>query len=675
MLHTYSYFTSNHSFYIYVMNGKNIVFRLMFLFCLSLFLAGKVDNIEYPKKETDLKSTVSVKSDFKELKSWNCELLNACDDKLGFDAILTLHQRLDDDADGNIDIVESDEFFRDELNYKSGYERQKRFHRNDKHISVDELWLTWKSSEVHNWTVEETIQWLVSYVDLPQYAGNFKENSIDGTSLPRLAVNNMHFLSNLGIKDPIHKHKISLKAMDVVLFGPPRNNKYFKDVILALSIVLATVGCWFAYAQHKKSQSHLRKTMKDLESLQRAEESLRTLQEELDKAKLEQERATTEKRDLERRLQDEKTIVKLTRQDSSGNLDGSQTKIQKLEQELRDVIEDLRCAERALHAKNWMPSPTLQHWLQLTHELELQHYNEKKAAAEKQLIAAKEGCEKLRKKRTSFMGAFRVAHSSAINDVDNRILQARTALSEVTKDLQERLSRWKEIEMLCGFPIVNNPGIRQLEAILGTSMSVTTPTSVTPRVARRNSEGNITDDETLSVLETGVSAIQHLVHNSATLFLAPLPSTHLSNFPSFNNCPSRSSPCQDDTFSLYQSGYLSFAQCDQSTDDGSITNIPIFCNQRSGYNIHLGSLRSIPSADLKTVASSNAILQRSNAFHYDPADIFEKERIQCSRENNLIGSGRPIFTVGESKDSGSQSFESMSRLHSQENNQDGSHMS
>ncbi|KAF8790598.1 Stromal interaction molecule like protein [Argiope bruennichi] len=574
--------------------------------------------------------------DINEIKSencWNCELLNACDDKLGFDAILTLHQRLDDDADGNIDIVESDEFFRDELNYKSGYERQKRFHRNDKHISVDELWLTWKSSEVHNWTVEETIQWLVSYVDLPQYAGNFKENSIDGTSLPRLAVNNMHFLSNLGIKDPIHKHKISLKAMDVVLFGPPRK------------------------------------------SLQRAEESLRTLQEELDKAKLEQERATTEKRDLERRLQDEKTIVKLTRQDSSGNLDGSQTKIQKLEQELRDVIEDLRCAERALHAKNWMPSPTLQHWLQLTHELELQHYNEKKAAAEKQLIAAKEGCEKLRKKRTSFMGAFRVAHSSAINDVDNRILQARTALSEVTKDLQERLSRWKEIEMLCGFPIVNNPGIRQLEAILGTSMSVTTPTSVTPRVARRNSEGNITDDETLSVLETGVSAIQHLVHNSATLFLAPLPSTHLSNFPSFNNCPSRSSPCQDDTFSLYQSGYLSFAQCDQSTDDGSITNIPIFCNQRSGYNIHLGSLRSIPSADLKTVASSNAILQRSNAFHYDPADIFEKERIQCSRENNLIGSGRPIFTVGESKDSGSQSFESMSRLHSQENNQDGSHMS
>lgn len=41
----------------------------------------------------------------------------------------------------------------------------------------------------------------------------------------RLAVNNMHYLSNiLGVKDPIHKQKIALKAMDVVLFGPPKGN-------------------------------------------------------------------------------------------------------------------------------------------------------------------------------------------------------------------------------------------------------------------------------------------------------------------------------------------------------------------------------------------------------------------------------------------------------------------
>lgn len=51
--------------------------------------------------------------------------------------------------------------------------------------------------------------------------GNFVINKTLSTS--RLAVNNMHYVSNvLGIKDPIHKQKIALKAMDVVLFGPPR---------------------------------------------------------------------------------------------------------------------------------------------------------------------------------------------------------------------------------------------------------------------------------------------------------------------------------------------------------------------------------------------------------------------------------------------------------------------
>lgn len=57
----------------------------------------------------------------------------------------------------------------------------------------------------------------------------FSNNSIEKFSILfakyhfRLAVHNMHYVSNvLGIRDPIHKQKIALKAMDVVLFGPPR---------------------------------------------------------------------------------------------------------------------------------------------------------------------------------------------------------------------------------------------------------------------------------------------------------------------------------------------------------------------------------------------------------------------------------------------------------------------
>lgn len=76
-------------------------------------------------------------------------------------------------------------FLRDELQYEDGYERQKAFHGDDKHISVDELWRAWIRSEVHNWTSEETVEWLVNQVELPQYVQIFQQNAIDGSSLPR----------------------------------------------------------------------------------------------------------------------------------------------------------------------------------------------------------------------------------------------------------------------------------------------------------------------------------------------------------------------------------------------------------------------------------------------------------------------------------------------------------
>ncbi|KAJ4451133.1 hypothetical protein ANN_02573 [Periplaneta americana] len=73
----------------------------------------------------------------------------ASQDRIGLEAIKSLHRQLDDDANGNVDLSESDEFLREELKYEEGYERrQKAFHRNDdKHISVRELWEAWIRSE------------------------------------------------------------------------------------------------------------------------------------------------------------------------------------------------------------------------------------------------------------------------------------------------------------------------------------------------------------------------------------------------------------------------------------------------------------------------------------------------------------------------------------------------
>ncbi|UYV75490.1 hypothetical protein LAZ67_13000394 [Cordylochernes scorpioides] len=175
--------------------------------------------------------------------------------------------------------------------------------------------------------------------------------------------------------------------------------------------------------------------------------------------------------------------------------DGADPRVPQLERRLQEARAELARAERLLATRSWAAPVELQRWLQITHELELQHYNMKKLSAERQLAAAKEGvslllllswlpcaewrtvqCEKLRRKRSSLMEAFRIAHGSSIDDIDHQILQAKAALCEVTKDLQERMVRWKKIESLCGFPIVQNPG-------LGTLMEHSTKNGTGPRVS------------------------------------------------------------------------------------------------------------------------------------------------------------------------------------------------
>uniref|UniRef100_S4PEY0 Stromal interaction molecule 1 n=1 Tax=Pararge aegeria TaxID=116150 RepID=S4PEY0_9NEOP len=127
---------------------------------------------------------------------------------------------------------------------------------------------------------------------------------------------------------------------------------------------------------------------------------------------------------------------------------------------------ELRRAEGELEDRCWAPPPGLQQWLQLTHEVENRSYLRKKQQADMQLQQARDACEKLRKKRSSLVGAFVSTHGKSIDDVDRSIVEARTALNEVTQELQERMHRWKQIERLCGFNIINNNGLQFLESTL-----------------------------------------------------------------------------------------------------------------------------------------------------------------------------------------------------------------
>ncbi|XP_073719295.1 stromal interaction molecule 1a isoform X5 [Misgurnus anguillicaudatus] len=392
---------------------------------------------------------------------------------LSFEAIRSIHKQMDDDANGNVDVLETDGFLREDLNYHDPKAKHNSFHGDDQFISVEDLWNTWKSSKVYNWTVNEVVDWLIGYVKLSQYAETFCKMNFNGTSMPRLAVKNVTLTQTvLKILDRSHVQKLQLKALDTVLFGaPPMNgHNHLKDFMLVVSIVIGMGGCWFAYIQNRHSKDHMKKMMKDLESLQRAEQSLHDLQQKLQIAQEEHRSVEVEKVNLEQKLRDEINAAKQEAQRLKELREGTGNELSRqkyAEEELEQVRMALKKAEKELESRScWSPPEALQKWLQLTHEVEVQYYNIKKQNAERQLQIAKEGAEKIKKKRSTLFGTFQVAHSSSLDDVDHKILAAKQALGEVTAALRERLHRWQQIEILTGFTVVNNPGLPSLASAL-----------------------------------------------------------------------------------------------------------------------------------------------------------------------------------------------------------------
>ncbi|XP_061733314.1 stromal interaction molecule 1a isoform X6 [Nerophis ophidion] len=351
---------------------------------------------------------------------------------LSYEAIRSIHKQMDDDKNGNVDVVETDGFLREDLNYHDPKAKHNSFHGDDQFISVEDLWKTWKSSEVYNWTVDEVVEWLITYVELPQYVEAFRKMSFNGSTMPRLAVkNNTLTHTILKILDRSHVQKLQLKSLDTVLFGAPLMNRHnhLKDLALVVSIVIGMGGCWFAYIQNRYSKDHMKRMMKDLEGLQRAEQSLHDLQKKLQIAQDHHRTVEVEKVNLEQKLRDEISTAKQEAQRLRDLREGTENELSRqkyAEEELEQVRMALKKAEKELESRSsWSPPDSLQKWLQLTHEVEVQYYNIKKQNAERQLLVAKEGAEKIKKKRNTLFGTFHVAHSSSLDDVDHKILAAK----------------------------------------------------------------------------------------------------------------------------------------------------------------------------------------------------------------------------------------------------------
>ncbi|XP_066988448.1 stromal interaction molecule homolog isoform X4 [Macrobrachium rosenbergii] len=370
-----------------------------------------------------------------------------------YEAIKTLHSQLDDDRSGDIDVTESVDFLKEELQYAKGYEkRQKVFHyNNDQYISVRELWTIWKKSEVHNWTVEQTVAWLAETVELKQYAQKFYENAVNGSVLPRLAANNEQFLTKeFWNRDPKHRSKITIKAMDVGPIWSPKGS-HVKDLVLVTLLTLALIGCFKAYQRNREYEKQLSDMLTDMEKLREAEENLQQLE-----LRMNSDVATPEA-DL------------LVENNSRHAEELQQLKIQ-LEQE-REKNEQMKeqmkrgLEEAEMEDHHWSAPLELQHWLQLTYERERIAFEKKQIAAREQFAQAREMCEKLNHQRRSLMGVLASVHGK-MDNVDQSISRARTILEEVTQELSEKNQRWKHIEILAGCSITTNAGLHTLELML-----------------------------------------------------------------------------------------------------------------------------------------------------------------------------------------------------------------
>uniref|UniRef100_A0A673LZ53 Stromal interaction molecule 1-like n=1 Tax=Sinocyclocheilus rhinocerous TaxID=307959 RepID=A0A673LZ53_9TELE len=541
---------------------------------------------------------------------------------LSFEAIRNIHKDMDDDADGSVDVTETDGFLREDLKYHDPKGKHNSFHRADLLITVEEMWKSWKASEVYNWTVEKAEEWLIGCVELPQYVDSFRKNDISGKALPRLAVKNATLLlSVLKIPDRSHAQKLQLKALDTVLFGPPMSkHSHLKDLMLVVSIVIGVGGCWFAYMQNRNSKDHVSKMMKDLEGLQRAEQSLLDLQQKLQIAQEEHHTVEEEKVNLEREMRSEIDAAKQEAQRLRELREGTENELSRqkyAEQELEQVRMALKKAERELELRSgWAPPEALQKWLQLTHEVEVQYYNIKKQQAERQLIVAKEGAEKIKKKRGTLFGTFHVAHSSSLDDVDHKILSAKQALGEVTAALREKLHRWQQIEILTGFNIVNNPGMSSLASALNLDPAFLGIRPAVPQHLLLSDDLDDMDEDILSPgtlqyaawqMDRRVSDLWPVASESQSLW-KPIP----SGWQDLNRSESDSS--------LSVSQYGDAQRCTSTplynklsrSNSGSSTNSPLLQKKTFGMEkcASLGEIRSQPSS-LNSVDSMRSLIYTS----------------------------------------------------------------
>ncbi|KAI6177170.1 Stromal interaction molecule-like protein [Aphelenchoides bicaudatus] len=343
--------------------------------------------------------------------------ITAEDEKLrdpeGYAAIKELHSQMDDDKSGSIDREESSDFLKEDMKV-AGSEKKLRenafHHKTDESVTVEDLWESWFSASEREWTSYDMINWLTNVVRLPQYADNFLAAKCAGLSLPRMALQNSSFLIEiLRIKNPVHRQKIQLKALDVVLFGV-HDTSTIKDAALAILAASFIILAGFFFKHQKSSQQQVSELSKQLSELNNME----------------------------------------TNFDSEQNED--------LEQ-LRNRIKEME--QQMEMQSNYDPTSTVFHDLQpllrRTYEKEMAFVNGKRDECLNEMKSAKEFVGKMTRKQSSFLNSLKLATgtTTGTDNIEQKIFKLKEQMEAIKHDIAEMYNRYVLMENILGFQIIS----------------------------------------------------------------------------------------------------------------------------------------------------------------------------------------------------------------------------
>uniref|UniRef100_A0A8R1UAS9 SAM domain-containing protein n=1 Tax=Pristionchus pacificus TaxID=54126 RepID=A0A8R1UAS9_PRIPA len=373
-------------------------------------------------------------------------------DRRGFEAIAEIHKEMDDDHSGSIDRTESSGFMAEDMNMRSTERarREKAFHGEDDAITVDDLWEAWFESSERSWTTQEFVYWLVNVVNLPQYAPLAEAMQLDGKVLPRLAVLNSTFMNDkFKVKSSVHRQKLRLTALDVVLFGYRDNSSRAKDIALAALLVLLSMVIALMMRQRRRARVEMNSLANQLEELNSMKSHLED---------------TTEKMKEERSR----------RQTNDGH------EVQQLKNQLDEANKKLEIS----HSGGTAPL-ILQPLLRKTCEVELNYLNKQRAECVVEMKGAIDEVDKLRKKQATLVASLKLATgaSTGSDQIDAKIFGLKSRMESIQATTREAQERWMEIEALCGFPILyinENTTTSSSSSVARVKSSIVSPSSTHP---------------------------------------------------------------------------------------------------------------------------------------------------------------------------------------------------